>query len=59
MEFFIAIKLPAGMPAKVDLPAPEGSNAVYLDGKKVPTKLKDGRWILDQEVNGSSQIVVK
>lgn len=58
-EFSIAIQLPAGMPAMVDLPSPQGSKAVYLNGKKVPAKLKDNRWILDQEVKGSCQIVVK
>jgi len=47
------------MPAKVDLPAPEGSNAVYLDGKKTDATRKDGRWILDREVTGTSRIVVK
>ena len=58
-EFVISISLPEGVPAKVDLPAPQGSKAVYLDGKQVDAELKEGRWILAQEVKGSCRIEVR
>ncbi len=58
-EFVISIALPEGVPAKVDLPAPEGSEAVYINGEKVEAELKVGRWILAQEVSGSCRIGVK
>lgn len=58
-EFQIDITLPDGVPAMVDLPAPAGSKAVYLNNNNVAATLKDGRWILDKQVSGSGRIVVK
>eukprot|EP00903_Cladosiphon_okamuranus_P004089 g4087.t1 len=53
--FQISIRLPTGISARVDLPAPPSSTGVFRDGKQVPaTRLAD-RWILDGEIEGSAK----
>lgn len=57
--FTLALELPEGMSAKVDMPAAKDSKEVFVNGKKVDAKSQDGRWILTDEVSGNVQIEVK
>ena len=57
--FGLSIKLPEGMPAKVDVPASPGSKQVLVDGKKADATLVNGRWVLAEEVSGKVRIEVK
>lgn len=57
--FGLSIKLPKGMPAKVDVPASPGSKQVLVDGKKADATLVNGRWVLAEEVSGKVRIEVK
>lgn len=58
-EFLIYINLPEGVPAKIDLPSPNTSKAVFLNGKQVEAQFKEGRWILLRQVTGKCRIEVR
>ena len=59
VDFTLSLELPAGMSAKVDLPASGESGVVYVDGIKADAKLENGRWILAGEISGKGKIEVK
>ena len=56
-NFTLTLTLPAGMTAKVELPALEGSSGVWVGG--VPAKAhREGEWwTLDEDVSGTVTIV--
>jgi hypothetical protein len=57
--FALDLTLPEGMGAKVDVPAPDGSKEVWVNGAKADAAIKDGRWFLMNEVSGKLRIEVK
>jgi hypothetical protein len=57
--FAISLTLPAGISARIDLPAPAESNGVFANGEKVAAKRDGSRWILSSEVNGTTNLQVK
>lgn len=61
--FTIAITLPEGMSANVDLPAAEGTadatGGVFIDGESVDATRTNGRWVITEPVRGSVSIEVK
>ena len=57
--FVLSLELPEGMAAQVDLPAPEGSTGVFVNGVKAAAKSSDGRWLLMDMVSGKVRIEVK
>ncbi len=58
-NFTLSLTLPDGMPGKIDVPAPDGSKEVLVDGKKADAALVDGRWILTNELSGKVEIEVR
>ncbi|MGB6220317.1 MAG: family 78 glycoside hydrolase catalytic domain [Haloferula sp.] len=57
--FSISVKLPDGMPAKLDLPAGKKSSGVFINGSPVEADLQSGRWILADEFSGTFRAEVK
>jgi hypothetical protein len=57
-RFLLSIKLPAGMSAKIDLPAREKSTGVFLNGKPLAAKRSGLRWLLEKEVSGTIDLEV-
>jgi hypothetical protein len=57
--FKVDLDVPAGIRAKVELPAAAGTKGVFAGGAAVPAKLESGRWILDGEVTGKVSFEVK
>lgn len=57
--FKVDLDVPAGIQAKVELPAAAGSKGVFAGGAAVPAKRDGDRWILDQEVTGKVSFEVK
>ena len=57
--FKVELDVPAGIKARVALPAAAGSKGVFASGAAVPAKLEGGRWILDGEVTGKVSFEVK
>jgi hypothetical protein len=55
----VDLDVPAGIKAKVKLPAAAGSKGVFAGGAAVPAKRDGDRWILDQEVTGKVSFEVK
>ena len=54
----LGLTLPAGVTARVELPAPEAKTALWLDGKKATAAERGGdRWIVD--VTGAGRHVVE
>jgi len=58
-NFKLTLKLPEGMKASIDLPAPPGSGAVWMNGQPVKAKLARNRWVLEDEVSGSVALEVR
>ena len=58
-SFKLDLEVPAGVRARVELPAAAGSKGVFAGGKAVPAKLEGGRWIPDGEVTGKVSFEVK
>ncbi len=56
--FQISLALPDGMPARVELPAAEGSTGVQVNGKPVEATREGNRWLLNHDVTGSATIEV-
>jgi alpha-L-rhamnosidase len=55
-NFALAIALPAGMTAKVELPALEGSSGVWIDGARAKAH-RDGQWwTLEKDLSGAATI---
>ena len=57
--FEVALKLPPGMTAKVELPADEGTSGVSVNGKPVAAQRDGARWILKDDLTGSAKIEVR
>lgn len=58
-SFEANVSLPAGVTAKVDLPAPAGAAEVFIDGQRVNATFADGRASLNEVVAGEAKIVVR
>lgn len=56
--FSLALNMPEGMSALVDLPAERNSSGVRLNGAPVNAIRSGGRWILEDPVSGSVAIEV-
>ncbi len=57
--FRLTISLPAGMTARVELPAATGSTGVFSGTTPVPAQLSGSRWILDADISGQKTLEVK
>jgi hypothetical protein len=55
----IALNLPKGVSAKVELPAPADSKGVSIAGKPVDAKRVGTRWHLEKDVSGTVVISVE
>jgi hypothetical protein len=51
-RFTLSMALPAGMDAKVRLPATEGSRGVWIDGRAVMALREGAWWVLEKDVKG-------
>lgn len=51
-RFTLSAVLPAGMEAKVRLPATEGSRGVWIDGHVATAHREGAWWVLDKDVKG-------
>jgi hypothetical protein len=51
--FRFELVLPAGMSARVELPAVEGSQGVFVGDRPLAAKRVGTRWCLDQDVSGA------
>ncbi|MFK7738377.1 MAG: family 78 glycoside hydrolase catalytic domain [Pirellulaceae bacterium] len=58
-ELIFEFQLPAGVKARLDLPAPDSSQSVYLNGEAAEAKRVNSRWILAGEHEGSIKLRVK
>jgi hypothetical protein len=58
-RFTLSAKLPAGMEAKVRLPATEGSRGVRLGGRPARAHRQGAWWVLDGDVKGSVSLEVR
>jgi hypothetical protein len=54
--FKLSLELPAGVTARVELPAREGARGVFVGGKPVGALRAGGRWILQEDVAGAVTI---
>lgn len=57
--FKLSLKLPEGMTATVDLPANQGTNGVFANGRAVEATKKGNRWLVQSPFQGSVQLEVK
>lgn len=57
--FTLAVTMPAGVAARVELPAAAASRGVYRNGQSVAAQRRGGRWLLDQLVEGSAEFEVR
>jgi hypothetical protein len=57
--FHISVKLPAGMGAKLELPAGPESKRVLVNGRPVSAARMGDRWILAEDLTGSARVDVK
>jgi hypothetical protein len=55
-NFTLTLTLPAGMTAKVELPALEGSSGVWVDGAPVKTHREEQWWVLEKDLSGTVTI---
>ncbi|WP_041592481.1 family 78 glycoside hydrolase catalytic domain [Terriglobus roseus] len=55
-NFELKLKVPAGMTAKVELPAREGSTGVWVDGKRVTAHRDGGWWVVEKDVSGAVRL---
>ncbi|MGH9344615.1 MAG: alpha-L-rhamnosidase C-terminal domain-containing protein, partial [Terriglobia bacterium] len=58
-RFALSVALPAGMEAKVRLPATNGSRGVWIDGHAAMAHREGGWWVLDKDVRGSMSMEVR
>lgn len=54
--FTLNLSLPAGMSARVELPATGTAHGVFIDSKPVEASRVDGYWILEEDVVGEEVI---
>ena len=57
--FAMTLTLPEGLPAKVELPAPANSTQVLVNGQPAKATKKNNRWVLEQDLTGTTKIEVK
>jgi hypothetical protein len=57
--FQMHLALPAGMSAKLELPASPASTGVSINGESVTAKRIGARWHVDATVSGAASIVVE
>jgi alpha-L-rhamnosidase len=57
--FTLSAVLPAGMEAKVRLPAAEGSRGVWMDGRAVMAHREGVWWVLDKDISGRISMEVR
>jgi hypothetical protein len=57
--FKFLVTLPAGMTARIELPAMDGSSQVLADGKPTAARLANGWWVLVNEITGRVNLEVK
>jgi hypothetical protein len=57
--FTLALSLPPGTAARIEIPAPAGSQGVFRDGAPVRARRAGPRWVLDEDVEGSVTLVVR
>lgn len=55
-SFTLTLTLPAGMTAKVELPAQEGSSGVWVDGARVKACREGQWWTLERDLSGTVTI---
>lgn len=58
-SFTMTLTLPQGLPAKVELPALANSTQVLVNGQPAKATKKNKRWILEQDLTGTTKIEVK
>jgi hypothetical protein len=58
-RFTLSAVLPAGMQAKVRLPATEGSHGVWIDGHMAMAHREGVWWVLDKDVRGRISMEVR
>jgi hypothetical protein len=54
--FKLSLVLPAGVGARVELPAAKASSGVFVDGRRVGARRENGWWILELDVTGTAEI---
>jgi hypothetical protein len=57
--FRLSLTLPTGMSARVELPALEGASGVFQAGEAVSAKRSSGRFVLENDIQGSVTLEVK
>lgn len=57
--FRLSLELPAGVAAKLELPAAADSRGVFIDGRPVPARRAGDRWLPDADVTGRATIEVR
>jgi hypothetical protein len=57
--FTLRLTVPPGMAARVELPAPAGSRAVFRGGAPVHARRVASRWLLEDDVTGSVTLEVR
>ena len=57
--FTLALTLPPGVKARVELPASENSRGVFIGTKSVPAVHTGARWVLEAEISGTAALEVK
>ena len=57
--FTLAAELPAGMKAKMRLPAIDGSRGVWMDGRPARAHREGAWWVLDGDVEGRVSLEVR
>ena len=58
-RFTMSLALPAGMEAKVRLPAAKGSRGVWIDGHAAMARREGAWWVLDKDVEGRMSMEVR
>ncbi|WP_235033274.1 family 78 glycoside hydrolase catalytic domain [Rubripirellula obstinata] len=57
--FTLAVELPEGVSANIDLPAGEGTSGVFAGGEQVAATQKGDRWVVTNPVSGKVSLEVK
>jgi len=57
-SFEMKLTLPAGMSARLELPASESSQGVTINGQPAAAKRDGSRWLVEQKVSGDSIVQV-
>jgi len=55
-HFTLTLTLPAGMTAKIELPAQEGSSEVWVGGAPVKAHREGQWWTLEKDLSGTVTI---